>query len=329
MPNIPGHGPGYYLPTTSDDASSRYSPNSSDNTSSHHPAAYSTSSLILPTVMLLPHMGHVSESTSVPHPPYNSNRPSPSRSTLSLSPPATTVVLPRPNHVSESTAIHHPPYNLNRPIPSSTLSLIPPPPTTVVRVAAPNHIFPSTPIHPLPDNSNRPGLSYATPSLPPPGATVVVLPRPNYVSESTAIPHPPYNSNRPGPSYTSYRAQRRHPFGSPKGAQPFVSNGFDEMRISIQEDFGGIEMEHHRVDLIRRLDHVIETLDRGPRYLGQHNPGREHHLWRMKNIYQSLRETLLRVDAEAKALVEAEAEVVRRITGSHTTFMCALPLPCP
>ena len=110
------------------------------------------------------------------------------------------------------------------------------------------------------------------------------------------------------------------------GLQPPISSGFDEMRISIQEDFGGIEMGHHRTDLIRRLDHVLKRLDRGLGYLRQHNPEfGQLHLWRMEYVYQKLRETLLHVDAEARA----EAEVIGRVAGSHTTFVCALPLPCP
>ena len=102
------------------------------------------------------------------------------------------------------------------------------------------------------------------------------------------------------------------------------------MRISIQEDFGGIEMGHHRVDLIRRLDHVLERLARGLGYLRQHNPRfDERHLRTMEDTYQILRGTLFRVDAEAWALVQAEAEVVGRVAESHTTFVCALPLLCP
>ena len=113
-------------------------------------------------------------------------------------------------------------------------------------------------------------------------------------------------------------------------ARPFDSSGFDEMQISIREDFGGTEMGHHRVDLVRRLDYVLERLDRGLGYLRQHNPAfDERHLRRMEDTYQKLRETLLRVDAEAWALVNAEGEVIGRVVGSHTTFMCALPLPCP
>ena len=75
------------------------------------------------------------------------------------------------------------------------------------------------------------------------------------------------------------------------------------MQISIQEDFGGIGMGHHRADLVQRLDHVLERLNRGLEYLKQHNPEfEEHHLVEMKSTYQKLRETLLDVDADAERM---------------------------
>jgi len=50
------------------------------------------------------------------------------------------------------------------------------------------------------------------------------------------------------------------------------SGGFDEMCNSIREDFSGVEMFHHRYDLIQRLEHILGQLDQGFGYLGQHNP---------------------------------------------------------
>ena len=38
------------------------------------------------------------------------------------------------------------------------------------------------------------------------------------------------------------------------------SGGLAEMRVSIREDLGGIEMWHHRQDLIERVDRVLEQL---------------------------------------------------------------------
>ena len=77
-------------------------------------------------------------------------------------------------------------------------------------------------------------------------------------------------------------------------------DGFDNMRTSILVDFGGIEMGHHRGDLIQRLGHVLKQLDRGPEYLAQHNPGfDEDDVRRRKDQYRKLREILLGANIEA------------------------------
>jgi hypothetical protein len=79
----------------------------------------------------------------------------------------------------------------------------------------------------------------------------------------------------------------------------YLSGSFYDMEISIQEDFGGIGMGHHRADLLQRLDHVLRQLDRGLEYLKQHNPAfNEDYLQRMKDRYQYLREILLKTDAQ-------------------------------
>ena len=66
------------------------------------------------------------------------------------------------------------------------------------------------------------------------------------------------------------------------------------MQISIREDFGSVGMEHHRADLVHRLDHVLAQLDRGLEYLEQHNPETDaDDLQRRKDQYRILRETLL------------------------------------
>ena len=78
-------------------------------------------------------------------------------------------------------------------------------------------------------------------------------------------------------------------------------DGFIEMCTSIQEDFCGIEMEHHRADLIQRLDHVIGQLDRGLEYIKQHEPSfNECDVRRGEGQYRELRETLLTVGGEFK-----------------------------
>jgi len=143
-------------------------------------------------------------------------------------------------------------------------------------------------------------------------------------SDDTSIRYQLYSTPNPQPPYYPTIKVVINPQTYVYDGTPFryLPSGFNEMQVSIQEDFCGIEMGHHRAELIRRLDRVLERLNRGLGYFGQHNPAfNEGHLWRMKDTYRKLRETLLRVDAEA--------EVIGRVVGSHTTFMCALPLPCP
>jgi len=194
---------------------------------------------------------------------------------------------PHPHNVPTRAPSPHPPYTFSRP----------PSPHPYILTSAPSPYPPTIPDHKpsrysFTDTFSR-HLLCSTPN-----------PRPPYYPTTTVVMVNPLNQVSDG---TPVRPQ---------------TSGFDEMEISIQEDFGGIEMGHHRADLIRHLDHVLERLHRGLRYLRQHNPAFDKgHLWIMKDTYRKLRKTLLRVDAEA--------EVLERVAGSHTTFMCALPLPCP
>ena len=61
---------------------------------------------------------------------------------------------------------------------------------------------------------------------------------------------------------------------------------FEEMEISIREDFSGIGMKRHRKDLIVRLDYVLEQL--------KDTPGNEAQIRR----YGWLKKLLLKVDGE-------------------------------
>ena len=67
--------------------------------------------------------------------------------------------------------------------------------------------------------------------------------------------------------------------------------------VLIQEDFGGIEMQYHRKDLIERLHHILGELDRGLAYLKLQWP--DYHEGNMKQArysYKRLQEVLLAVD---------------------------------
>ena len=123
----------------------------------------------------------------------------------------------------------------------------------------------------------------------------------------------------------------------PPNASNGVSCSFCLMRISIQEDFGGVGMGQHRADLLHHLDHVLAQLDRGLEYLEQHNPETNtDDPPRRKNQYQILRETLLETNTKAVSctyhlptiLLRSLTPTSRVHAVSRATFMCTLPLPC-
>jgi hypothetical protein len=74
-------------------------------------------------------------------------------------------------------------------------------------------------------------------------------------------------------------------------------SGFSEIQVSIAVDLGGIGMQHHRRDLIRRLDYIIGELNRGLEHFRQYKPwiGGDH-VQRRRGQYRRLREILLEVD---------------------------------
>jgi hypothetical protein len=86
--------------------------------------------------------------------------------------------------------------------------------------------------------------------------------------------------------------------------QVLRAGGFNEMWISIREDFSGIGMERHRQDLIERLDHVLGQLDQGLEYLKQHKPIIDEDEIRLaKKQYGELKEVLLGVDGDAMRIL--------------------------
>jgi hypothetical protein len=116
------------------------------------------------------------------------------------------------------------------------------------------------------------------------------------------------------------------------------SDSLDEMQVSIREDFGGIEMGHHREDLVKRLDDILEQLEQGLGYPMPHNPALAEFSFRVaKERYGKLKEVLLEVDIGAmdiftraypRLLVFNKCTDSRGCAESHSTFTCALPLPC-
>ena len=75
--------------------------------------------------------------------------------------------------------------------------------------------------------------------------------------------------------------------------------GLTEMKVSIREDFGGIKMQRHRRDLIKRLDHVLGQLDRGLDHLQQHKPSLDtHHISRAKKQYRELKGVLVEIETD-------------------------------
>jgi hypothetical protein len=92
----------------------------------------------------------------------------------------------------------------------------------------------------------------------------------------------------------------RWPAGPTKAQADIQDRGLNEMRISIWEDFGGIEMGYHREDLIKRLDHVLEQLGQGLGHLKQQKPSIDEDEIRLAiEQYGELKEVLLEVDREA------------------------------
>ena len=69
-----------------------------------------------------------------------------------------------------------------------------------------------------------------------------------------------------------------------------------EMERSIREVFGGIGMQGHRDDLIKRLDSIHGELDRGLDHFRQYRRVNEHDLQHRKEQYRRLKDALLVVD---------------------------------
>ena len=76
--------------------------------------------------------------------------------------------------------------------------------------------------------------------------------------------------------------------------------GYLSMETSIREDFSGIGMSSHRADLLQRLDHVLEQLNRGLKHFQQRSPElTDNGLGVRMYRYGEFKEALLEVDRAA------------------------------
>jgi hypothetical protein len=162
-----------------------------------------------------------------------------------------------------------------------------------------------------------PPILYSISIPPPPPAldNTSIPPSPPILGNTSILPSPPIlgstSSIHSSTSYynTSVRPQSvRFDSGSirtpprPLGItdSSHLSDVLFDMWISVQEDFGGSGMGHHRTELLQRLDHVLMRLDRGSRYLKYNNPELdEDYLRRATFQYNFLREALLETDIRA------------------------------
>ena len=87
--------------------------------------------------------------------------------------------------------------------------------------------------------------------------------------------------------------------------------GYLRMMISVSQDFSGIGMNSHRADLLQRLDHVLEQLDKRLEYLQQSGPGLGLARPMFSFLdYGSLKQNLLEVDQEAlEVLIRASSRL--------------------
>ena len=72
----------------------------------------------------------------------------------------------------------------------------------------------------------------------------------------------------------------------------------ERMEVSIREDFGGIEVQDHRKDLIERVHHILGELNKGPAHLKLQWPDYCGNFMSFtKRSYERLERVLLQVEA--------------------------------
>ena len=87
----------------------------------------------------------------------------------------------------------------------------------------------------------------------------------------------------------------------------YHTGGFAEMRMSVREDFKGIEVGCHRAELIQRLEYILAEFNRLSRHHDVHSE--DENLWHgyrsgdMKDRYGKLKRILQEVDQEATEIL--------------------------
>jgi len=110
----------------------------------------------------------------------------------------------------------------------------------------------------------------------------------------------------------------------------------DQMHTLIQEEFSGIEMFNHQEDLLQHLNHILAQLDLGLDHLQQYKPRlNQDDIQQMKIQYGELKRKLLEVNGETTNMLLGKPcrfilllSLLTPTTGSHSMFMCAIPLQC-
>jgi len=84
--------------------------------------------------------------------------------------------------------------------------------------------------------------------------------------------------------------------------------GFQEMCMSIHEDFSGIGMMYHRADLRRRLGHILSELELGSEHIHQQNPNlAKDGIHIMKHQYRRARRVLVEFDERDNKTLTSES----------------------
>ena len=108
-------------------------------------------------------------------------------------------------------------------------------------------------------------------------------------------------------------------------------------------EFDGMETWSYRDDLIKLLDRIQEQLERRLEYFQQQRPEidedcierNKKRYWRVKNVllgvYERVMETFTPILTRMplRLILFISVLILVDVSETHSTFVCALPLPCP